>query len=58
MLVTDGCSNINADLVANCIDNLKKGKASGLDDLMAEHLFVFRAPGFGRAFVATFHSFT
>ena len=36
--VGDGCSNINADLVANCIDNLKIGKASGLDGLMAEHL--------------------
>ena len=36
--VGDGCSNIKADLVANCIDNLKKSKASGLDGLMAEHL--------------------
>ena len=36
--VGDCCSNINADLVTNCINNLKKGKASGLDGLMAEHL--------------------
>ena len=33
------CGNINVDLVVKCIDNLKKGKAPGLDGLMAEHIF-------------------
>ena len=26
-----GCGSINVDLVMKCMDNLKKGKASGLD---------------------------
>ena len=30
---------MNVDLVMKCMDSLKKSKASGLDGLMAEHLF-------------------
>ena len=29
---------INMDLVQQCIDKLKRGKAAGLDGLMAEHI--------------------
>jgi len=37
--IGEDCGSINVDLVMKCMDNLKRGKASGLDGLMAEHLF-------------------
>ena len=37
--IGEDCGSINVDLVMKYMDNLKKGKASGLDGLMAEHLF-------------------
>jgi len=36
--VGEGCSTVNVELIARCIENVKKGKASGLDGLMAEHV--------------------
>ena len=34
--VDEGCGTINVELIESYIKNLKKGKASGLDSLMAE----------------------
>ena len=32
------CGTVNVELIERCIENLKKGKTSGLDGLMAEHV--------------------
>jgi len=37
-LIAAGC--INVDLIQQCIAKLKKGKAPGLDGLMAEHILL------------------
>ena len=36
--VGEGCGTVNVELIEKCIENLKKGKASGLDGLMAQHV--------------------
>ena len=36
--VGEGCGTVNVELIERFIENLKKGKASGLDSLIAEHV--------------------